>query len=558
MIDLTAYRKHDVVARRRFADATQIRIGRDARNELILTSPDVSRLHAVIERRDGDYVLRDRGSANGTYLAGERLEGTRRLNDGDRIAIGGLVLAVSLPLEGPDQPAIRDFRSFLALGKTARMLPTRAFGPGCAQRTGYLVLEDERAITLRGGALHLGRGAGCDLQAGGLFGARKLALLAVGLTGATLLSFAKRAERVRVNGVPAAARTLLSDGDVLEVGGRRFVYRERERRAAAPATAGASAGPEVVVLKGDEELTRAPLDGDLLLGRSPDCDLPLDEAGISRYHARIEQRGPCSFLVRALRGQGGLAVRGREVATWHPNDGDELELGSLRLRFALPAEEDEAPPRAGPPTESIPPVQERIARERTASSVGWLVPAGDHLPVLIERDAVTFGCAPQANVRLLRGRAPDWCAVLVRSPGGFTIHNVAARADAVQLDGEPVPDAAPFTEGQVLTVCGARFELSLERPLSADPDRHVVLALPLAPEGGAAPEAPPAAAPCAIDHVPAALPGVPTRRLPRPRPAPVQRARRGAEWLRSAALLLWAGGLVAFFVSRALEVARSL
>src|SRR5690606_26126581 len=139
-----------------------------------------------------------------------------------------------------------------------------------------------------------------------------------------------------------------------------------------------------------------------------------------------------------------------------------------------------------PRTESIPPVQERIARERTASSVGWLVPAGDHLPVLIERDAVTFGCARQANVRLLRGRAADWCAALVRSPGGFTIHNGAARADAVQLDGVPVADAAPFTEGQVLTVCGARFELSIDRPLSADPDRHVVLALPIASQAAPA------------------------------------------------------------------------
>src|SRR5690606_31084490 len=123
-------------------------------------------------------------------------EGSRRLNDGDRVAIVSLVLAVALPLEGPDQPAIRDFRRFLALGKTVRTSPARALAAGPPRRAGYLLLDDERALPLRGSALHLGKGPGCDLVAGGLLGQRKLALVAVGLTGATLLSFARRASRV--------------------------------------------------------------------------------------------------------------------------------------------------------------------------------------------------------------------------------------------------------------------------------------------------------------------------------------------------------------------------
>ena len=63
-------------------------IGRGEDCAVRLQSPYASRQHARIELRDGEPVLVDLGSRNGTLLNGTRVEGTASLNHGDLIAIG--------------------------------------------------------------------------------------------------------------------------------------------------------------------------------------------------------------------------------------------------------------------------------------------------------------------------------------------------------------------------------------------------------------------------------------------------------------------------------------
>lgn len=57
----------------------------------------VSRLHAAIVRKDGSLHIVDRGSANGTYLNGQRLVANqpRVLRDGDDVRLGHLVMRVT-------------------------------------------------------------------------------------------------------------------------------------------------------------------------------------------------------------------------------------------------------------------------------------------------------------------------------------------------------------------------------------------------------------------------------------------------------------------------------
>ncbi|MCX7854155.1 MAG: FHA domain-containing protein, partial [Caldilineales bacterium] len=44
---------------------------------------------ASVKRRPDGYWLADLGSANGTFVNGERLAGPRRLADGDLVGLGG-------------------------------------------------------------------------------------------------------------------------------------------------------------------------------------------------------------------------------------------------------------------------------------------------------------------------------------------------------------------------------------------------------------------------------------------------------------------------------------
>lgn len=58
----------------------RITIGRSEDNDVVLVGPMVSRLHAVIEKRSGQYHVQDH-SSNGTYLDEVRVKGARRMAD---------------------------------------------------------------------------------------------------------------------------------------------------------------------------------------------------------------------------------------------------------------------------------------------------------------------------------------------------------------------------------------------------------------------------------------------------------------------------------------------
>jgi len=73
----------------------RITIGRREDNHLIVEADNISRQHAAVERRDGQYFICDLGSANGTYLNERRVE-EAPLRDGDRVRIGSFALSVSL------------------------------------------------------------------------------------------------------------------------------------------------------------------------------------------------------------------------------------------------------------------------------------------------------------------------------------------------------------------------------------------------------------------------------------------------------------------------------
>src|SRR5215217_6630768 len=68
----------------------QITIGREG-SDIVLENPQVSRQHAVIERANGQHILRDVGSANGTFINGQRIT-QHTLVRGDVIQIGAFKL----------------------------------------------------------------------------------------------------------------------------------------------------------------------------------------------------------------------------------------------------------------------------------------------------------------------------------------------------------------------------------------------------------------------------------------------------------------------------------
>lgn len=90
-------------------------IGRSSRNDICISDPFASRLHAELRQEGDQTLLVDMGSANGTYLNGQRVTGPIRLSPGSRIRIGETemefqgdeaVLGPTVYLSGPEAGAL--------------------------------------------------------------------------------------------------------------------------------------------------------------------------------------------------------------------------------------------------------------------------------------------------------------------------------------------------------------------------------------------------------------------------------------------------------------------
>jgi len=68
-------------------NADRMTIGRRPDSDIFLDDVTVSRDHALLVRRSGDYYLDDLGSLNGTYVNRSRIE-THHLQDGDELQVG--------------------------------------------------------------------------------------------------------------------------------------------------------------------------------------------------------------------------------------------------------------------------------------------------------------------------------------------------------------------------------------------------------------------------------------------------------------------------------------
>jgi pSer/pThr/pTyr-binding forkhead associated (FHA) protein len=80
-------------------DRSRVTLGRSLENDVCLAwDSEVSRLHAEIERVGEHWLVVDDGvSRNGTFVAGERVSGRRRLNDGDIVRVGGTPVVFRRP-----------------------------------------------------------------------------------------------------------------------------------------------------------------------------------------------------------------------------------------------------------------------------------------------------------------------------------------------------------------------------------------------------------------------------------------------------------------------------
>jgi hypothetical protein len=69
-----------------------------------------------------------------------------------------------------------------------------------------------------------------------------------------------------------------------------------------------------------------------LIGRSPECDVFLDDVTVSRRHAELTREGSV-FTIRDLGSLNGTFVNKRRIESSALEDDDEVQIGKYRMTF---------------------------------------------------------------------------------------------------------------------------------------------------------------------------------------------------------------------------------
>lgn len=93
-------------------------------------------------------------------------------------------------------------------------------------------------------------------------------------------------------------------------------------------------GPALVVRSGGGMAGQSfqPAEGRTVIGRSPDCDVFLDDVTVSRRHAELIREGD-SFTIRDLGSLNGTYVNRKRIESAVLEDDDEVQIGKYRLTF---------------------------------------------------------------------------------------------------------------------------------------------------------------------------------------------------------------------------------
>ena len=106
------------------------------------------------------------------------------------------------------------------------------------------------------------------------------------------------------------------------------------QKGVAPAPSGAS----IEVMRGFYEGLELAIDSDwFVIGRGRGADAILAEATISRAHAAVSFDAATGFFVQDLGSTNGTLLNGERQGRGPLRDGDQIQIGKLVLRVALPS-----------------------------------------------------------------------------------------------------------------------------------------------------------------------------------------------------------------------------
>lgn len=140
-------------------------------------------------------------------------------------------------------------------------------------------------------------------------------------------------ERLQLGEFGIEARLSKPEDDAAEIGSTMIFSNSKRVRDAVEQTGGRAQRPKALLVVSGRRLLVPPRGA--ALGRSRDCDIVLEDSGISRRHAELRPEG-AAWTVEDLGSTNGVRVNGLTIQGAHQlQSGDRLEMGSTEMLFEM-------------------------------------------------------------------------------------------------------------------------------------------------------------------------------------------------------------------------------
>lgn len=311
-----------------------ITIGRDVSNDLTIDQPTVSDFHAEIVKTERGLEVVDLLSATGTFVNDERIGSRCELKAWDVLRFGVVELEVN-------DPAVHRPRDWALRGQSGLLASQ------------YLTVHSEMVI---------GRDSDCDLTINDDSLSRRHAQITIE-NGQLRVRDLGSANGSFVNGVKIVDE-ILQPGDEIQFGVRAFIV-------VAPVDV-ANAGSREDVTKvqdSDGNATASELDVEtevlagsypsavlteltgllgadycctldrrsMCLGRSPNSDIVIADASVSRVHAQLSVVGN-RWQIEDMQSSNGILINGESAESMKLHNGDLIRIGRAEFRFQCGAD----------------------------------------------------------------------------------------------------------------------------------------------------------------------------------------------------------------------------
>ncbi len=177
-------------------------VGRSTSCDIVLNYPTVSRFHSVVSRRKNTWVIFDTGSKTGILLNDQKIKKKEKLSDGDRVTFGEATYIFTTPNFGDKQ--------------SAEKMPEYEL----------VSVSNGKTFPLDGTFFTIGRGRDCDVFLNLPTVSRKHVELHFIDGKWKMKNFSSNG--VYVNSRPYMEEKLLKPGDVLDIGGAKIKFAEKQ------------------------------------------------------------------------------------------------------------------------------------------------------------------------------------------------------------------------------------------------------------------------------------------------------------------------------------------